>query len=90
MYVLDGCQRLSSLLGCLTNPEKSPLACDKTIRQSLFDLYYNLKTEEFSYLRNYSSIPPFMVPVCILMSSSDFRQYSRKTFVKGLGLEYTY
>lgn len=79
MYVLDGCQRLSSLLGCLTNPEKSPLACDKTIRQSLFDLYYNLKTEEFSYLRNYSSIPPFMVPVCILMSSSDFRQYSRKT-----------
>ena len=78
VYVLDGCQRLSSLLGCLTNPDKFSLQYDQTVRQSLFDLFYNLKTEEFSYLRS-SSAPPYMVPVYILMSSSDFRQYSRKT-----------
>lgn len=78
VYILDGYQRVSSIFGCLTNPEKSSLSCDKDTWQSLFSLYYDLEDESFFYLRMGASPLPYQVPVHILMSTSDFRQYSRK------------
>lgn len=76
-YVLDGFQRLSSIFGCLTNPTKCELEYDRDLRESLFSLYYDLKSEEFLYLRNSNSFQPYQVPIYVLMSSSDFRQYFR-------------
>lgn len=76
VFLLDGFQRMSSLFGCLTNPVKSGLQCDEDSRTALFDLYFDLEDESFTYLRNYPK--PYQVPVYILMSTSDFRQYSRK------------
>lgn len=75
-YVLDGFQRLSALFGCLTNPDKSGLERDEAKYELNFSLYYDLKAEEFLYLRS-NNHQPYQVPVYVLMSSSDFRQYSR-------------
>ena len=78
VYILDGYQRVSSIFGCLTNPNKTNLSCDNDDWQSLFNLYYDLEDESFIYLRTGAYPLPFQVPVHILMSTSDFRQYSRK------------
>ena len=77
IYVLDGYQRLSSLFGCLTNPEKAGLPYDEKLRDDFFDLYYDLEDESFIYMggRDPKSC---QVPVYILMSTMDFRRYSRK------------
>ena len=78
VYILDGYQRISSIFGCLTNPEKGTLQCDFDNWQSLFNLFYDLEDQSFVYLRTGSSPLPSQVPVYILMSTSEFRQYSRK------------
>lgn len=78
VYILDGYQRVSSIFGCLTNPEKTALNCNLEDWQSFFNLYYDLEDESFIYLRTGSSPLPCQVPVHILMSTSEFRQYSRK------------
>ena len=77
IYVLDGFQRLSSLFGCLTNPNKVGLIYDKNQRNEYFDLYYDLEDEIFIYLRSGAKKLSWQLPIYILMSSSDFRQYSR-------------
>lgn len=77
VYLLDGYQRLSSLFGCLTNPLKSGLTYDKEEYSIFYNLYFDLEDEVFVYLR-YNTPLPYQVPVHILMSTSDFRQYSRK------------
>ena len=77
VFLLDGYQRLSSLFGCLTNARKVNLEIDESIdRESLYNLYFDLEEETFVYLR--SAPKYYQVPVYILMSTSDFRQYSRK------------
>lgn len=77
-YVLDGYQRLSSLFGCLTNPEKMEMEVNEKERNAYYGLYYDLEDESFVYLRAGAKPLIYQIPVYILMSSSDFRQYSRK------------
>lgn len=77
IYVLDGYQRLSSLFGCLTNPEKSDLAYDRKLRSDYFELFFDLDDESFIYMGGREP-KPCQVPVYILMSTMDFRRYSRK------------
>lgn len=75
-YVLDGCQRLSSLFGCLTNPMTSGLECNEKRRRDFFDLYFDLKDDSFIYP---SGTPkPYQVPLYTLTSTSEFRQYTRQ------------
>ena len=78
VYILDGYQRVSSIFGCLTNPDKTTLQCDRDDWSSLFSLYYDLEDQSFVYLRTGSTPLACQVPVHILMSTSEFRQYSRK------------
>lgn len=74
-YVLDGCQRLSSLFGCLTNPITSGLVCNEKRRKEYFDLHFDLKDDSFVFP---NGVPkPYQVPVYILTSTSEFRQYTR-------------
>lgn len=77
IYVLDGYQRLSSLFGCLTNPVKSNLEFDNKLRNDYFELYYDLEDESFIYMGGREP-KSYQVPVYILMSTMDFRRYSRK------------
>lgn len=89
IYVLDGYQRLSSLFGCLTNPVKAGLEYDEKLRNDFFDLYYDLEDESLVYMGGRYP-KPSQVPVYILMSTMDFRRYSRKNiepFVKDEELE---
>lgn len=74
-YVLDGYQRLSSLFGCLTNPQTARLDFDPKRRSELFNLYLDLGKREFIYPNGKPQ--PWQVPVCNLLSTRDFRQYSR-------------
>lgn len=46
-YILDGFQRLSTLFGCLTNPQKTKLDVDSTILKKYF-LCYDLEEESFN------------------------------------------
>lgn len=77
-FLLDGYQRLSSLFGCLTNPHKSGLPQKTDEYNTFFNLYFDLEDETFTYLRGNNKPLAYQVPVYILMSTSDFRQYSRK------------
>lgn len=76
-YVLDGCQRLSSLFGCLTNPHTSGLKCDEKKRREFFDLCFDLKDGSFVY--PVGTPKPYQVPLYTLTSTSEFRQYTRHT-----------
>ncbi|WP_278551773.1 DUF262 domain-containing protein [Elizabethkingia bruuniana] len=83
VYILDGFQRLSSLFGCLTNPQRyneNILNLDKNEWNKKFNLFYDLEEQQFIYLRNNSNNLPFQVPVYVFMNSIDFRQYARKNF----------
>ncbi|VXC19581.1 conserved hypothetical protein [Flavobacterium sp. 9AF] len=83
IYILDGFQRLSSLFGCLTNPEKfnkDNLEIDKIEWYRNFNLFYDLEEEQFTYLRSSSNNQAYQVPVYVFMNSIDFRQYARKNF----------
>ena len=82
IYILDGFQRLSTLFGCLINPEKTQLKRDLSEWNDKFNLYYDLEEEVFTYIRINTVPEPFQIPVYILMNSSDFRQYTRKEFEK--------
>lgn len=75
-YVLDGCQRLSSLFGCLNNPKTSGLPYDIRMHNEFFNLYLDLREETFIYPQG-GTPRPWQVPVCILSSTSEFRQYTR-------------
>lgn len=77
-YILDGYQRLSTLFCCLTNPEKYELAYNKVLYSQLFELYYNLEEDTFEYARVKNKPTAVQIPVYVLLSTSDFRQYSRK------------
>ena len=77
IYVLDGYQRLSSLFGCLTNPEKANLDYDEKQVAENFSLYYDLDDESFVYMGGREPRPS-QVPIYILLSTMDFRRYYRK------------
>ena len=80
VYILDGYQRLSSLFGCLTNPEKTNFGLDREEWKKKFNLYYDLEVEKFIFLRQNSKNQPHQVPVYVFMNSTDFRKYARKEF----------
>ena len=77
VYILDGYQRLSTLFGCLTNPDKTQLSRDKKEWQEYYSLYYDLADQAFIYIRPNSQPLPFQVPIYVLLNSSDFRQFAR-------------
>ena len=84
IYILDGFQRFSCLFGCLTNPNSIDLKRNETEYKAFFDLYYDLEDEAFIYLRSEANRSVWQLPVYILMSSKDFRQYSRTVMEPGI------
>lgn len=49
-YILDGFQRLSTLFGCLTNPDSNDFGIDKD-KIAEFAMHYDLEREEFNIPR---------------------------------------
>lgn len=86
-YILDGYQRLSTLFCCLTNPYKTQLNYDSELYSQLFELYYNLEEDIFEYIRVSNKPTAVQVPLYVLLSTSDFRQYSRQNIEPNMPAE---
>jgi hypothetical protein len=82
IFILDGLQRLSSLFGCLINPEKynrDRIDLNQDVFDEKFRIYYDLEDENFCYLRKNVKPKLFQVPLYVLINTTDFRKYSRQT-----------
>jgi len=73
-YVLDGYQRMSSLFGVLTNPNNiKNFTKDKDLYNSTFNIFYDLKEEEFVNFRGKEKDRErYIVPVYILLDFEGF------------------
>lgn len=60
--ILDGAQRLSSLYGCLRNPDADPV----------YDMYYDLRSQEFVHASSIRAIETWHVPMSALFNSRRF------------------
>lgn len=68
-FILDGFQRLSTLFGCLNNPNGGVNLIDKDLWEKKFNIYYDLSTEEFLVPRSRSMILPYQVPLYQLVDT---------------------
>lgn len=68
-YILDGYQRLSTLFGCLTDPNKGLKIIDQNLWSKKFNVYYDLETEEFVVPRSLSLVEPYQVPLYSLIDT---------------------
>lgn len=71
-YILDGYQRLSTLFGCLTNPEKTKLKLNPKIPIKEFSMFYDLEDESF-HMNHTKSITN--IPVYLLIDTYAFLDY---------------
>ena len=71
-YILDGFQRLSTLFGCLTNPNKTKLKFDQVKLKKEFTLFYDLEEESFNMNTNKTFTN---IPVYILIDTYAFLDY---------------
>ncbi len=82
-YILDGFQRLSTLIGCLLHPEK---AAKKGIKrndsdwQKNFNIVYNLKDEQFEINRSksFDKLDFYQIPVYKLVDGKEFFAFQRQ------------
>ncbi|MBK3519958.1 DUF262 domain-containing protein [Carboxylicivirga marina] len=75
-YVLDGFQRLTTLFGCLLNPEKTNLNVNLNIWRREFNICYDLKEEEFFIPRSIS-LQAFQVNIYNLIDTRYAFQFQR-------------
>lgn len=62
-YILDGFQRLSTIFGCLIDPEKTELRIDQDEWKKDFAICYDLKEEEFFIPRSTMTLTACQIPV---------------------------
>lgn len=55
-YILDGFQRITTLLGCLLNPSKTALEVNSSNLKSNFTIYYDLALQEFTTRKHKNEI----------------------------------
>jgi uncharacterized protein with ParB-like and HNH nuclease domain len=80
-FILDGFQRLSTLIGCLLHPEKAKqkgILRDEKEWQKEFNIVYNLKEEQFEINRNSKEF--FQVPIYKLVDGKEFYQFQKNLF----------
>lgn len=68
-YILDGFQRLSTLFGCLHNPEKTSLYYDVIRQKKEFSMFFDLEDETFN-MNNLTKITN--IPVYVLIDTYAF------------------
>lgn len=78
-YILDGFQRLSTLFGCLINPDKTKLSYNKEILKRGFNICYDLDKEEFFIPRS-QTIEPYQVHVYDLIDTRSSFVFQRELF----------
>lgn len=78
LYILDGFQRLSTVFGCLINPQKTLLkdGFDSDLWKKKFQICYDLEREEFVFPRK--SIEPFQIPLYELIDTREAYKFETK------------
>lgn len=80
-YILDGFQRLSTLFGCLVNPNKSNLQCNREEWRKGFNVCYDLDKEEFFIPRsNSDKLASFQVHIYELIDTRSTFSFQRALF----------
>lgn len=85
LYILDGFQRLSTLIGCLLHPQK---AIEKGIIRNekewfkKFNIVYNLEDEFFEVNRsqNFDNLKPYQIPIYKLVDGKEYFNFQRNLF----------
>jgi hypothetical protein len=76
-YILDGFQRLSTLFGCLINPNKTLLETNENDLIKEFSIFYDLVNEEFTLSRSTPTDITY-IPVNSLIDTYAFLDYVEK------------
>ena len=84
-FILDGYQRLSTLIGCLLHPTKAKEKGlirneDKWFKE--FNFVYNLKDEQFEFYRgkSFDNLKIYQIPIYKLVDAKEFFQFQRTLF----------
>ena len=80
-FILDGFQRLSTLIGCLLHPQKAKqkgIIRDEKEWLKEFNIIYNLKEEQFEINRNSKEF--FQIPIYKLVDGKEFFQFQKSLF----------
>jgi hypothetical protein len=85
-YILDGYQRLSTILGCLINPSKTKLNCDWKIWREKFRLYYDLEEEEFFIPRG-ENVEVYQIPLYELIDTRSAFLFQRNLMNRNFSQE---
>jgi hypothetical protein len=75
-YILDGFQRLSTIFGCLTNPDRTTLVLDRDEWEKKYQICYDLETEEFFIPRS-ERIETFQVRIHKLIDTRSSFNFQR-------------
>lgn len=84
-YILDGFQRLSTLIGCLLHPSKARqkgIEKDENEWQKKFNIVYNLKDQEFEINRSkgFQNLEFYQIPIYKLVDGKEFFSFQRSLF----------
>ena len=80
-FILDGFQRLSTLIGCLLHPQKAKqkgIVRDEKEWLKEFNIIYNLREEQFEINRNSKEF--FQIPIYKLVDGKEFFQFQKNLF----------
>jgi uncharacterized protein with ParB-like and HNH nuclease domain len=84
-YILDGFQRLSTLIGCLLHPDKARnkgiIRDDKEWFKE-FNIVYNLQDEIFEINRSkdFNNLKKYQIPIYKLVDGKEFFQFQKNLF----------
>ena len=79
-YILDGYQRISTLFGCLVNPDQTILSRDNEEWSKEFNLVYDLKEDKFEYYSKSIYQELHKVPLYKFVDSKEFFGFQKKLF----------
>ncbi|PDS26292.1 DUF262 domain-containing protein [Flavobacterium branchiophilum] len=85
LYILDGFQRLSTLIGCLLNPnfaEQKGIKRNNSIWHKEFNFVFNLLDKDFEVVRSkdLSKLSTYQIPVYKLVDSKNFYAFQTSLF----------
>jgi DNA-binding CsgD family transcriptional regulator len=87
-YLIDGHQRLMTLLTALTAPAQGHSTDPPGDDRLRWPVYYNLRDEEFTFARRGNTkVPPFWMPLHALISNKTTFEFSKPLYVDGLTVE---
>lgn len=75
-YVLDGFQRITTLFGVLSNPKKMYPLYTQDLKD--YQIYYDLKEKEFTYLKRKKNNKPYLIPLYKAVDTFEFLDFLRE------------